>query len=34
VLQQYGMIFVENNGAGNNSIYGEDLEDKPETWGT
>lgn len=28
-LQEYGMIFVENNGPGNNSVYAEDLEHDP-----
>ena len=31
-LQEYGMIFVENNGKGCNSVYLESLDHKPETW--
>jgi hypothetical protein len=31
-LQQYGMIFVENNGPGSNGIYVENLNDKPQSW--
>jgi len=31
-LQEYGMIFVENNGVGYNSIYAENLDAKAETW--
>jgi len=31
-LQEYGMIFVENNGVGYNSIYAEDLDAKEESW--
>lgn len=30
-LQEYGMIYVENNGGGN-KIYIESLDDKPESW--
>jgi hypothetical protein len=31
-MQEYGMIFVENNGVGYNSIYAENLDAKAETW--
>ena len=31
-LQEYGMIFVENNGVGYNSIYAENLGAKEESW--
>jgi hypothetical protein len=31
-MQEHGMIFVENNGVGYNSIYAENLNEKDETW--
>ena len=31
-MQEYGMIFIENQGPGNNAIYAEDLDHKPESW--
>ena len=31
-LQEYGMIFVENNGKGYNSVYAECLDAKNESW--
>lgn len=31
-MQEYGMIFVENAGPGNNGIYAEDLDNKPQSW--
>ncbi len=33
-LQEYGMIFVENAGPGNNAIYAEDLTGKSQSWGS
>ena len=31
-MQEYGMIFVENNGVGYNAVYAENLEAKAESW--
>lgn len=31
-MQEYGMIFVENNGPGETAVYAESLEDKIESW--
>jgi hypothetical protein len=31
-MQEYGMIFVENNGVGYNSVYAESLDAKEESW--
>jgi hypothetical protein len=31
-MQEYGMIFVENSGAGSNIIYAESLDGKSESW--
>jgi len=31
-MQEYGMIFVENNGVGYNGVYAEDLESKNVSW--
>jgi len=31
-LQEYGMIYVITAGPGNNAIYAESLDNKPETW--
>lgn len=31
-LQEYGMIYVENNGKGYNSVYAECLDAKNESW--
>jgi len=31
-MQEYGMIFIENAGPGNNGVYAEDLDNKPESW--